>query len=85
MPLPLAGGDWGGLSASPIRVTAGAAPSAYAGAPPQLEVVYRDPFTGYAQLVAGSYSSGQASRPARWAWRSPCRRPRGSACTRAAA
>ena len=59
-PLPLAGGDWAGLSASSLRVTAGAARSAYAAAPPQLEVVYRDPFTRYAQLVAGSYSSGQA-------------------------
>ena len=59
-PLPLAGGDWAGLGTIPLRITAGAAPSAYADAPPQLEVAYRDPFTSYAQLVAGSYSSGQA-------------------------
>ena len=32
-PLPLAGGDWAGLSASSLRVTAGAARSAYAAAP----------------------------------------------------
>jgi putative ABC transport system permease protein len=59
-PLPLAGGDWAGLNANKLPVTAGAAPSAYAEAPPKMEVVYRDPFTRYAQLVAGSYSSGQA-------------------------
>jgi putative ABC transport system permease protein len=59
-PLPMAGGDWAGLSANPLRITAGAAPRAYAQAPPQMEVVYRDPFTRYAQLVAGSYSSAQA-------------------------
>jgi putative ABC transport system permease protein len=59
-PLPLAGGDWAGLSVNPLGITAGAARSAYAEAPPKMEVVYRDPFTRYAQLVAGSYSSGQA-------------------------
>jgi putative ABC transport system permease protein len=60
MPLPLAGGDWAGLSTNLLGITAGAAPSAYAAAPPKMEVVYRDPSTRYAQLVAGSYSSGQA-------------------------
>jgi putative ABC transport system permease protein len=59
-PLPLAGADWAGLGTIPLRITAGAAPSAYADAPPQMEVAYRDPFTRYAQLVAGSYSSGRA-------------------------
>ena len=59
-PLPLAGGDWAGLSTNLLGITAGAAPSAYAEAPPKMEVVYRDPSTRYAQLVAGSYSSGQA-------------------------
>ncbi len=58
-PLPLAGGAWAGLTTSPLTITAGAAPSARAGAPPQLEVVYRDPFTSYARLVAGAYRSGQ--------------------------
>jgi len=60
VPLPLAGGDWAGLSASPLPVAAGAARSAYTAVPPKVEVVYRDPFTRYAQLVAGSYSAGQA-------------------------
>jgi len=60
MPLPLAGGDWAGLNSNSLLVAAGAARSAYADAPPKMEVVYRDPFTRYAQLVAGSYSSGQA-------------------------
>jgi putative ABC transport system permease protein len=59
-PLPLAGGDWAGLNTNPLLITAGAARSAYAQAPPKMEVVYRDPFTRYAQLVAGSYSSSQA-------------------------
>jgi len=59
-PLPLAGGDWAGLGINPLRVMAGAARSAYAQAPPKMVVVYREPFTRYAQLVAGSYSSGQA-------------------------
>jgi putative ABC transport system permease protein len=60
IPLPLAGGDWAGLSARQLPVATGAARSAYAAAPPTMEVVYRDPFTRYAQLVAGSYSIGQS-------------------------
>ena len=59
-PLPLAAGHWAGLTTNPLLVTAGAAASAQAGAPPQLEVSYRDPFTSHAQLVAGSYASGSA-------------------------
>lgn len=58
-PLPLASGAWAGLSTNDLVVTGGAAASAYTTAPPELEIVYRDPFTGYAQLVAGSYTSGQ--------------------------
>jgi putative ABC transport system permease protein len=58
-PLSLAGGDWAGLSTSPLTIMAGAARSAQAAAPPQMEVVYRDPLTRYAQLVAGTYASGQ--------------------------
>jgi putative ABC transport system permease protein len=58
MPLPLAGGNWAGLSTNPLAVTAGAAASAQAVAPPRLEVLYRDPFTSQARLVAGSYASG---------------------------
>jgi putative ABC transport system permease protein len=59
-PLPLAGGDWAGLStAGALSVASGFAVSAMAGAgtPPRLEVVYRDPFTAHARVVAGSYSA----------------------------
>jgi putative ABC transport system permease protein len=58
-PLPLAAGDWASLTAKPIRVAAGAAASAQAGAPPQLQVSYRTSFTGFAQLVAGTFSGGR--------------------------
>jgi len=58
-PLPLAGGDWAGLSTTPLSVASGFAASALAGAgsSPRLEVVYRDPFTAHARVVAGSYSA----------------------------
>ena len=52
-PLPLAAGDWASLTAKPIRVAAGAAASAQAGAPPQLQVSYRTSFTGFAQAGGG--------------------------------
>ena len=58
-PLPLASGAWASLSTNALVVTGGEAASAYAEAPPKMEIVYRDPFTGYAQLVAGSYTSGK--------------------------
>ena len=58
-PLPLAAGDWASLTAKPIRVAAGAAARAQAGAPPQLQVSYRTSFTGYAQLVAGTFSGSR--------------------------
>jgi len=58
-PLPLAGGAWAALSTTALTITAGAAASAQDVAPPRMEVVYRDPFSGYERLVAGSYSSGQ--------------------------
>jgi putative ABC transport system permease protein len=58
-PLPLASGRWTALTSKTMVITAGAARSAYAGAPPQMEVSYRTPFTGYAQLVAGSLASGK--------------------------
>jgi putative ABC transport system permease protein len=58
IPVPLAGGDWASLNSGPLVITSGAAASAQAGAPPRLEVLYRDPFTGYARLVAGSYAAG---------------------------
>ena len=77
-------GDWAGLSHQAARRHRRRGASAQAAAPPKLEVVYRDPLTGNAQLVAGTYA-GQASRPGWWRWRPPRRRPRGSGCTRAAA
>jgi putative ABC transport system permease protein len=57
-PLPLAGGDWAGLSTNALSVASGFAASAMAGAgsSPRLEVVYRDPLTANARVVAGSYS-----------------------------
>ena len=58
-PLPLAAGDWASLTAKPIRVAAGAAARAQAGAPPQLQVSYRTSFTGFARLVAGTFSGGR--------------------------
>jgi putative ABC transport system permease protein len=58
-PLPLAAGRWTALTTKPMLVTAGAARSAYIEAAPKLEVSYRAPFTGYAQLVAGSFSTGK--------------------------
>ncbi|HEX5290434.1 MAG TPA: FtsX-like permease family protein, partial [Streptosporangiaceae bacterium] len=58
-PLPLAAGEWASLTAKPIRVAAGAAARAQAGAPPQLEVSYRTSLTGFAQLVAGTFSGSR--------------------------
>jgi putative ABC transport system permease protein len=58
-PLPLAADDWASLTAKPIRVAAGAAARAQAGAPPQLQVSYRTSFTGFAQLVAGTFSGSR--------------------------
>jgi len=56
-PLPLASGAWASLTAAPLTVLAGEAASARAGAPPKLEVTYREPLTGYARLVAGTFSA----------------------------
>ena len=59
LPLPLGPGAWYGLSAQPVKVATGAAPSAMlSGAQPALEVLYRDSLTGNAELVTGSYSAG---------------------------
>ena len=55
--LPVAAGDWMGLAAGPFPVTAGAAASAQAAAGPQMEVLYREPLTGNAQVTAGTYAS----------------------------
>ncbi len=62
IPLPLAGGDWASLTTNPLLITAGAAASAQAAAPPKMEVSYRDPFASHAQLVAGTFSSASAPR-----------------------
>ena len=57
LPLPLDPGSWDGLSANPDGVLSGEAPGALLnGTPPRLEVLYRDPLTSNAQLIAGSYS-----------------------------
>ena len=57
-PLPVAAGAWAGLSTNQLLVVAsGAAATAQAGAPPRLEVVYRDPLTSNARLVAGTYAA----------------------------
>ena len=58
-PLPLAGDDWAGLSTKTLSVASGYAATAMAGAgsPPRLEVVYRDPFTANARIVAGTYAT----------------------------
>jgi putative ABC transport system permease protein len=55
-PLPLGPGQWASLTTSTLTVS-GAGPRAQAGAPPKLEVVYRDPLTSNARVVAGSYAS----------------------------
>ena len=77
-PLPLAGGDWAGLSTTTLSVASGFAASAMAGAgsSPRLEVVYRDPLTANARVVAGSYSAAEVPAGAL---------PPGSACIRAPA
>jgi putative ABC transport system permease protein len=54
--VPLAPGQWAGLTANPVRVS-GAGPRAQAGAPPRLELVYRDTLAGNARVTAGSYAS----------------------------
>ena len=59
MPLPLGAGAWYGLTANPVEVTSGAAPSAVLdGQPPKLEVLYRNSLTSDASLMAGSYAAG---------------------------
>ena len=55
-PLPLGPGQWASLTTNTL-VVSGAGPRAQAGAPPKLEVTYRDPLTGNARVVAGSYAS----------------------------
>jgi putative ABC transport system permease protein len=56
-PLPLGDGAWASLNTFGLLVTAGAAASAYTNVPPRLAVYYREPFTSYAHLTAGSYDA----------------------------
>src|SRR6202050_34533 len=55
-PLPLGPGRWASLATNTLDVL-GAGPRAQAGGPPKVEVVYRDPLTSNARVVAGSYAS----------------------------
>jgi putative ABC transport system permease protein len=55
--VPLAAGAWASLTTSLFVVASGAGPQAQAGANPELEVVYRDPLAGNAQVVAGTYAT----------------------------
>ena len=55
--IPLAAGAWASLTTRLFVVVSGAGPQAQAGASPELEVVYRDPLAGNAQVVAGTYAS----------------------------
>jgi len=59
LPLPLGPGAWAGLTTN-LLDAAGVGPRAQAGGTPKLEVTYRDPFTSYTQVVAGSYASTAA-------------------------
>jgi putative ABC transport system permease protein len=58
LPVPLAAGAWTGLVTHLLTVTAGAGPRTFTGAPPQLELVYRNALSAHATLVAGSYAHG---------------------------
>jgi len=55
-PLPLGPGRWASLTTNTLDVL-GAGPRAQAGGAPRVEVVYRDPLTSNARVVAGSYAS----------------------------
>ena len=55
LPLPLAPGQWSGLNTKQF-VVSGAGPRTQTGAPPKLEVLYRDSLTSNAQVVAGTYA-----------------------------
>jgi len=56
--LPLAAGQWAGLSTNLFVLVSGAGPRTQTGLPPKLEVLYRDPLTSNAQLTAGAYTGG---------------------------
>lgn len=53
--LPLAGGDWAGLTSPDFTVTAGLAPAVMSTPlPPKLHLVYRDSLSGFGTVTAGS-------------------------------
>ena len=54
--LPLTAGQWADLT-SKLYVVSGAGPRVQTGAPPKLEVLYRDPLTSNVRLMAGTYAS----------------------------
>ncbi len=58
LPLPLGAGAWSGMTSGLLAVTAGAGPRTSAGAPPKMELVYRNALPANAQLVEGSYAPG---------------------------
>jgi putative ABC transport system permease protein len=59
-PLPLAAGGWASLSTNLIAISSGAPARAQAGAPPRLEVLYRDPLLSNAQVTAGTFATTAA-------------------------
>ena len=62
LPLPLAAAYWYGLTSNVALVTSNVAASAVLdGQPPKLEVLYRNPLTSNATLVAGSFTAGAES------------------------
>ena len=58
LPVPLAAGAWTGLVTHLLTVSAGAGPRTFTGAPPQLELVYRNALSAHATLVTGSFAHG---------------------------
>ena len=75
-------GNWAGLATNAFTVASGAAPSANAGVPPRMEVLYRDQLARYTQVVAGRYSAwpgawGSAPGRGHHPDRCPLRRPPG--------
>jgi hypothetical protein len=59
-PLPLAAGDWASLSTKLLDISSGAPARAQAGAPPRLEVLYRDPLLSNAQVTTGTFATTAA-------------------------
>ena len=65
IPLRLGGDDWTSISTQTFPVASGAAPRSFLSSrPPQLEVLYREPFAANIALVSGSYSYPGRTEPA---------------------